>query len=1520
MRLPRVFLTLLLSLLAAVAHAQTPRDFAVDVSATVSDAVPRIVLNWTQRRQSNITAQKIYRRLKGEVTWNLLATIGNTDTSYSDTTALAGVEYEYWMQRTFTGISPSIAMGYLSAGVKVPMVDARGTLLLLIDDTMTAPLAPEIAQLQQDLAADGWTVQTITAPRAGTVPATKALIQSAYNADPANVKMVYLLGHVPVPYSGVIVPDGHGNHVGAWPADGYYGDMDGTWTDTTANNITASDPRNQNIPGDGKFDQSTLPSLMELAVGRVDLHSMQRAPSTAVTETSLLRRYLKKAHDFRFKLGAYVGIPRRALVRDGFGYFGGENFATSGFAWAFSGSGSVIDEPPSGQWFTYATSSSYLIGYGCGGGSYESAGSVGTTTNFGRLPSKVVFVSLFGSYHGDWDVANNFMRSVLAGTGTGDSLGLTCFWAGRPHYFMYPMGMGEPLGFSIRHSQNGGLATYSNPTLTPGGSSYRGVHTGLMGDPALRLHAVAPPASVSATSASGQVSLGWAPPIESGVEGYHVFRAATPAGPFTRLTTSALTTTSYTDTDVTVGQSYSYLVRTLKLETAPGGSYYNLSLGTPVTLAVSSGATPRPKNPTSLAVNLVGASAALTWVDNASDETSYRIEKKINAGGAWSTFATLGANVSSATDVGPFSKGALYSYRVLAVGAAGNSPTSNEVLFEAVAGSFELSSGIATVNKTDGNAVMTVTRFGGSVGAASVKYATANSSASAGTHYTNSSGTLNWADGETGPKTFNVPITNTASPQLPRQFKVSLNSPSSGTAIAATASTAVLIEDPAASLPGTWQQTVLGSLTDSAPAVEAEGAIGSTTIGGSGVTSASTSEAGQFVYQGRTGDGSMTVYIPAPTPAQSSARYAVMVRESGTSTSPMAAAVASSDTGTFGAKLVYRTTTSGSASELPSTANGFGMPRWLRLTRAGNSFTAEASANGTVWTLLGNATVPLPSTAFWGVFHYSAGLSSTTGLGDYQLAEFRNISLGGLPLPEAPGTLAATYITSAAPYVNVTWTAPAYANAYRLERRVEGGVFAQIATPAAGAVSYQDPAIAGDTSYEYRLIAANASGDGPWSNLARITTPPADTVVSLPAAGANGADATLRYDTPAGTFGMQDSLTISGSDIVSGALTPVAKMWLRFDLSGFAGVKSANLKLTLLSHDLQPTFTGGDYFYSYIRMLSEASDTWTEAAINWSNAPQNDTAGLLTTGTILSLGTIGFFDITEVPPIGTVMSLPLTVTTLMNNVGANNLATFAIVPYGQCGPLTFASGEHATAAPPALELIFTSALTKPSALVATPGGASGINLAWLDNSTLEAGYRIERRAIGGTFTTLQDVAASTVAFADATTLPGVIYEYRVRATGIPADSSWSAIASATAPGTATAYQLWLQSHGLPMDGSGPGDPDAKPLADGLSNFLKYVLGLDPGVAGSGSRLADGTTSVAGSEYLTLTFTIPDPPRPGVLSAVEASDSLTPASWSSAGLVTIGDSVNAGLRTVTVRDNVPIAPGSKRFLRFNATQQ
>lgn len=74
---------------------------------------------------------------------------------------------------------------------------------------------------------------------------------------------------------------------------------------------------------------------------------------------------------------------------------------------------------------------------------------------------------------------------------------------------------------------------------------------------------------------------------------------------------------------------------------------------------------------------------------------------------------------------------------------------------------FNFSSPTYTVSETGNPTVaITVIRTGSSVGAASVNYAANSGSATAGSDYTATTGTLNWIDGDTADKTFNVSITD----------------------------------------------------------------------------------------------------------------------------------------------------------------------------------------------------------------------------------------------------------------------------------------------------------------------------------------------------------------------------------------------------------------------------------------------------------------------------------------------------------------------------------------------------------------------------------------------------------------------------------------------------------------------------------------------------------------------------------------------------------------------------------------
>jgi hypothetical protein len=542
--------------LATTLAAQTAQQAAVRVNAVAQTSPPAVVFSWPL--EPTATNYFVRRRLPGSLSWGSQTTIpgSGTATTWTDGTVLLGARYEYWFSR---GGSVQ-GHGFVTAGVEAVAQHDRGKCVLLVDSTQVAGLGPRLDRLVQDLTGDGHHVLRHDVAPTATVPSVKALIAADVAAFPGQVKTVFVLGHVPVPYSGQIAPDGHvPDHQGAWPADCFYGELNGPWTDTSVNTTAPSRPANHNVPGDGKYDQSTLPSDVDLAVGRVDFANM---PAFVAGETALLAAYLDKDHDWRH--GVFT-CANQAVIDDNFGYFSGEAFAASGWraCSALVGTGNVV----AGDYFTTLNVPSgpgHVWSYGCGGGSYTSAGGIGTTTDFTLSSNRSVFTMLFGSYFGDWDSPNNFLRAPLA-----QGLTLTNVWAGRPHWQFHPMALGETIGTCARLSMNDGTAA---------GFAARFIHVALMGDPTLRQHVIAPPSGLAVTDAWPAANLAWTSTPAS-VAGYHVYRAATQSGPFTRLTTNPVSGTTFVDPAALAGPS-TYLVRAIRLETSPTGSYWNLSQGT----------------------------------------------------------------------------------------------------------------------------------------------------------------------------------------------------------------------------------------------------------------------------------------------------------------------------------------------------------------------------------------------------------------------------------------------------------------------------------------------------------------------------------------------------------------------------------------------------------------------------------------------------------------------------------------------------------------------------------------------------------------------------------------------------------------------------------------------------------------------------------------------------------------------------------------------------------------------------
>lgn len=158
------------------------------------------------------------------------------------------------------------------------------------------------------------------------------------------------------------------------------------------------------------------------------------------------------------------------------------------------------------------------------------------------------------------------------------------------------------------------------------------------------------------------------------------------------------------------------------------------------------------------------------------------------------TSVTTDANGNAAINLA--SSVTLASGRVLTATAtdpAGNTSEFSPCDSTNTAGSLQFSSASYYVLEDVGNAVITVTRAGGTKGTLSINYSTADGTAVAGSDYTAVAGTLVFADGETS-HTFTIPIANDLVSEPDETVNLSLSGPTDLEVIGAPARAIMTIQ------------------------------------------------------------------------------------------------------------------------------------------------------------------------------------------------------------------------------------------------------------------------------------------------------------------------------------------------------------------------------------------------------------------------------------------------------------------------------------------------------------------------------------------------------------------------------------------------------------------------------------------------------------------------------------------------------------------------------------------------------
>jgi fibronectin type 3 domain-containing protein len=168
------------------------------------------------------------------------------------------------------------------------------------------------------------------------------------------------------------------------------------------------------------------------------------------------------------------------------------------------------------------------------------------------------------------------------------------------------------------------------------------------------------PANLTATPGNAAVTLSWA--ASTGATGYNVKRSTTSGGPYTQL--AATTAPGYTDSKVTNGTAYYYVVSSLN----PGESANSTQVSATPQLPV-------PAAPTNLTATPDDAVVALTWTAS-TYASGYNVKRSTTSGGPYTQLAATTSPSYSDTAV---TNGTKYYYVVSAVNGTGASPNSAEV-------------------------------------------------------------------------------------------------------------------------------------------------------------------------------------------------------------------------------------------------------------------------------------------------------------------------------------------------------------------------------------------------------------------------------------------------------------------------------------------------------------------------------------------------------------------------------------------------------------------------------------------------------------------------------------------------------------------------------------------------------------------------------------------------------------------------------------------------------------------------
>ncbi len=391
------------------------------------------------------------------------------------------------------------------------------------------------------------------------------------------------------------------------------------------------------------------------------------------------------------------------------------------------------------------------------------------------------------------------------------------------------------------------------------------------------------------------------------------------------------------------------------------------------------------------------------------------------------------------------------------------------------------------------------------------------------------------------------------------------------------------------------------------------------------------------------------------------------------------------------------------------------------------------------------------STYGWGVLDAGAAVASVLG-----------VPPPSPPSPPAPTNLTATPISSR--QIDLSWTDNATdETGFRLERSTDGGVvFTSIAVLDADVTTHSNINLAAGATYHYRVRAFEGPYASPYSNVASATTTP------LPGAPTNLAAVSVsssRID-----LSWTDNATSEAGFKIERSTDGVSFSQIATRSANVTSFSNTNLLAGILYHYRVRAYAGADHTdYSNVASavtqaapaaptnLSAAAAASSRIVLSWTDNATNEAGFKVERGT----DGVAFSQIALLGANATTYS--------STNLVANTTYYYRVRAYEGGNHSEYSNAASAVTQPPP---------AAPASLAATAVSPSRIDLSWTDNSSYEAGFKIERSTDGVNFIQIGTRAANFTTFSDIGLAADTVFHYRVRAYDGPNDSGYSNLASA----------------------------------------------------------------------------------------------------------------------------------------------